>query len=161
MNKQVGTVFEGALTAEGIKFGIVCARFNDFFVSKLLDGAVDVIVRHGGDAKKISVAYVPGSYEIPFAVKKMLNTKKFDAVIALGVVIQGATPHAGYINSEVAKGLAQLGMEFGIPVTYGRVTADNLDQAVERSGCKSGNKGVDAALAAIEMVNLTRSIAKK
>ena len=158
MNKQVGTVFEGALTAEGMKFGVVCARFNDFFVSKLLDGAVDVIVRHGGDAKKISVAYVPGSYEIPFAVKKMLATKKFDAIIALGVVIQGATPHAGYINSEVAKCLAQLGLESGIPVTYGLITADNLDQAVERSGCKAGNKGGDAALAAIEMVNLTRSI---
>ncbi len=160
MNKQVGTVFEGALTAQGMKFGVVCARFNDFFVSKLLDGAVDVIVRHGGDAKKISVAYVPGSYEIPFAVKKMLATGKFDAIIALGVVIQGATPHAGYINSEVSKCLAQLGLEFGVPVTYGMVTADNLDQAVERSGCKAGNKGVDAALAAIEMVNLTRSIGK-
>lgn len=158
MNKQVGTVFEGALTAENMKFGIVCARFNNFFVSKLLDGAVDVIVRHGGDAKKISVAYVPGSYEIPFAVKKMLATGKFDAVIALGVVIQGATPHAGYINSEVAKCLAQLGLESGVPVTYGLITADNLDQAVERSGCKAGNKGGDAALAAIEMVNLTRSI---
>ena len=158
MNKQVGTVFEGALTAEGMKFGVVCARFNDFFVSKLLDGAVDVIVRHGGDAKKISVAYVPGSYEIPFAVKKMLATKKFDAVIALGVVIQGATPHAGYINSEVAKCLAQLGLESGIPVTYGLITADNLDQAVERSGSKAGNKGGDAARAAIEMVNLNRSI---
>jgi 6,7-dimethyl-8-ribityllumazine synthase len=158
MNKQIGTVFEGALTAEGMKFGIVCARFNDFFVSKLLDGAVDVIVRHGGDAKKIGVAYVPGSYEIPFAVKKMLATRKFDAVIALGVVIQGATPHAGYINSEVSKCLAQLGLESGIPVTYGLITADNLDQAVERSGCKAGNKGADAALAAIEMVNLSRSI---
>ena len=158
MNKQVGTVFEGALTAENMKFGVVCARFNDFFVSKLLDGAVDVIVRHGGDAKKISVAYVPGSYEIPFAVKKMLATKKFDAVIALGVVIQGATPHAGYINSEVAKCLAQLGLESGIPVTYGLITADNLDQAVERSGSKAGNKGGDAARAAIEMVNLSRSI---
>ena len=158
MNKQVGTVFEGALTAENMKFGIVCARFNNFFVSKLLDGAVDVIVRHGGDAKKISVAYVPGSYEIPFAVKKMLATGKFDAVIALGVVIQGATPHAGYINSEVAKCLAQLGLESGVPVTYGLITADNLDQAVERSGCKAGNKGGDAARAAIEMVNLSRSI---
>ena len=158
MNKQVGTVFEGALTAEGMKFGIVCARFNDFFVSKLLDGAVDVIVRHGGDAKEITVAYVPGSYEIPFAVKKMLKPGKFDAVIALGVVIQGATPHAGYINSEVAKCLAQLGLESGIPVTYGLITADNLDQAVERSGSKAGNKGGDAARAAIEMVSLCRSI---
>ena len=161
MDKKIGKVYEGALTAKGIRFGIVCARFNDFFTSRLLDGAVDAIVRHGGDAAQVSVAYVPGSYEVPFAVKKMLQTGAFDAVIALGVVIQGATPHAGYINSEVAKGLAQLGMEFGIPVTYGMVTADNLDQAVERSGCKSGNKGVDAALAAIEMVNLTRSIAKK
>ena len=158
MDKQVGEVFEGALTAQGLKFGIVCARFNDFFVSKLLDGAVDAIVRHGGSAADVSVAYVPGSYEIPFAVKKLLLTGKFDAVIALGVVIQGATPHAGYINSEVAKGLAQLGLEFGVPVTYGLVTADNLDQAVERSGCKAGNKGVDAALAAIEMVNLTANI---
>ncbi len=158
MNKQVGRVFEGALTAEGLKFGIVCARFNDFFVSKLLDGAVDAIVRHGGNAADVSVAYVPGSYEVPFAVKKMLQTGKFDAIIALGVVIQGATPHAGYINSEVAKGLALLGLESGVPVTYGMITADNLDQAVERSGCKAGNKGVDAALAAIEMVNLTRSI---
>jgi len=160
MDKKIGKVYEGALTAKGIRFGIVCARFNDFFTSRLLDGAVDAIVRHGGDAAQVSVAYVPGSYEVPFAVKKMLQTGAFDAVIALGVVIQGATPHAGYINSEVAKGLAQLGMEFGIPVTYGMVTADNLDQAVERSGCKSGNKGVDAALAAIEMVNLTRSIGK-
>ncbi len=160
MDKKIGKVYEGALTAKGIRFGIVCARFNDFFTSRLLDGAVDAIVRHGGDASQVSVAYVPGSYEVPFAVKKMLQTGAFDAVIALGVVIQGATPHAGYINSEVAKGLAQLGMEFGIPVTYGMVTADNLDQAVERSGCKSGNKGVDAALAAIEMVNLTRSIGK-
>ena len=158
MDKQVGEVFEGALTAQGLKFGIVCARFNDFFVSKLLEGAVDAIVRHGGSAADVSVAYVPGSYEIPFAVKKLLLTGKFDAVIALGVVIQGATPHAGYINNEVAKGLAQLGLEFGVPVTYGLVTADNLDQAVERSGCKAGNKGVDAALAAIEMVNLTANI---
>ena len=161
MDKKIGKIYEGALTAKGIRFGIVCARFNDFFTSRLLDGAVDAIVRHGGDAAQVSVAYVPGSYEVPFAVKKMLQTGAFDAVIALGVVIQGATPHAGYINSEVAKGLAQLGMEFGIPVTYGMVTADNLDQAVERSGCKAGNKGVDAALAAIEMVNLTRSIGKK
>ena len=161
MDKKIGKVYEGVLTAKGIRFGIVCARFNDFFTSRLLDGAVDAIVRHGGDASQVSVAYVPGSYEVPFAVKKMLQTGAFDAVIALGVVIQGATPHAGYINSEVAKGLAQLGMEFGIPVTYGMVTADNLDQAVERSGCKAGNKGVDAALAAIEMVNLTRSIVKK
>ena len=107
-NKSAGTVFEGSLEARGLKFGIVCARFNDFFVSKLLDGAMDAIVRHGGDANDVSVAYVPGSYEIPFAIKKMLRTEKYDAILALGVVIQGATAHAGYINSEVAKCLAQL-----------------------------------------------------
>ena len=158
IDKNVGNVYEGVLCAEGLKFGIVCGRFNEFFVSKLLSGAVDAIVRHGGDAKNIAVAYVPGSYEVPFAVKKMLDRKEFDAVIALGVVIQGDTPHASYINSEVAKGLAQLGFEYGVPVTYGMVTADNLEQAINRSGVKAGNKGVDAALAAVEMVNLARAI---
>jgi len=156
--KSAGTVFEGNLDAKGLKFGIVCARFNDFFVSKLLDGAMDAIVRHGGSGADVSVAYVPGSYEIPFAVKKLIQTGKYDAVLALGVVIQGATAHAGYINSEVAKCLAQLGLESGIPVTYGMITADNLEQAIERSGTKAGNKGVDAAVAAIEMVNLSRAI---
>ena len=147
MDKNAGKIFEGALCAEGIKIGIVCARFNDFLVS-----------RHGGDAQNVSVAYVPGSYEIPFGVKQMLERKEFDAIVALGVVIQGDTPHASYINSEVAKGLAQLGLEYGIPVTYGMITADNLEQAINRSGVKAGNKGVDAALAAIEMVNLSRAI---
>ena len=156
--KSAGTVFEGSLEARWLKFGIVCARFNDFFVSKLLDGAMDAIVRHGGDANDVSVAYVPGSYEIPFAIKKMLRTEKYDAILALGVVIQGATAHAGYINSEVAKCLAQLGLEFGVPVTYGMITAENLEQAIERSGTKAGNKGVDAALAAIEMANLNKAI---
>ncbi len=158
IDKTVGSVLEGVLDAKGLKFAIVCARFNDFFVSKLLSGAVDAIVRHGGSAADITVLYVPGSYEIPFAVKKALELKKFDAVLALGVVIQGATPHAGYINSEVAKCLAQLGLESGTPVTYGMITADNLDQAIERSGTKAGNKGVDAAVAAIEMANLNRAI---
>lgn len=158
MDKNAGMIFEGNLNAEGMKLGIVCARFNDFLVSRLLSGAVDAIVRHGGDAENIAVAYVPGSYEVPFAVKKMLDRKEFDAVIALGVVIQGDTPHASYINSEVAKGLAQLGFEYGVPVTYGMVTADNLEQAINRSGVKAGNKGVDAALAAVEMVNLARAI---
>ena len=157
-NKSAGTVFEGSLEARGLKFGIVCARFNDFFVSRLLDGAMHAIVRHGGDANDVSVAYVPGSYEIPFAIKKMLRTEKYDAILALGVVIQGATAHAGYINSEVAKCLAQLGLEFGVPVTYGMITAENLEQAIERSGTKAGNKGVDAALAAIEMANLNKAI---
>ena len=158
MEKNAGKVFEGALNAERMKLGIVCARFNDFLVSRLLSGAMYAIVRHGGDPAKVSVAYVPGSYEVPFAVKQMLETGAYDAVIALGVVIQGETPHASYINSEVAKGLAQLGFEYNVPVTYGMITADNLEQAISRSGVKAGNKGVDAALAAIEMVNLARAI---
>ena len=158
MNKTPGTVYEGSLEARGLKFGIVCARFNNFFVAKLLEGAMDALTRHGADAADVAVAYVPGSYEIPFAIKKMLDLKKFDAILALGVVIQGATPHAGYINSEVAKCLAQLGLESGIPVTYGMITADNLDQAIERSGTKAGNKGADAAVAAIEMANLVRNL---
>ena len=116
------------------------------------------IIYHGGNADDVAVAYVPGSYEIPFAVKKMLATGKFDAVIALGVVIQGATAHAGYINSEVSKCLAQLGLESGVPVTYGMITAENLEQAIERSGTKQGNKGVDAMLAAVEMANLNKAI---
>lgn len=160
LNKNAGTVYEGTLDAKGLKFGIVCGRFNDFFVSRLLSGAIDAIVRHGGDADDVSVAYVPGSYEIPFAVKQMVQRGEFDAVMALGVVIQGATPHASYINSEVAKGLAQISLESGVPVTYGMITADNLEQAIERSGTKAGNKGVDAALAAIEMANLTRVMKK-
>ncbi len=153
---NIGKTFEGTLEAAGLKFAIVAARFNDFFVSRLVDGAVDTIVRHGGDAQHIDLAWVPGAYEIPFAVKKFLAAQKYDAVIAVGAVIQGATPHAGYINSEVAKALAQLGMESGIPVTYGMITADNIEQAIERSGTKAGNKGADAAHAAIEMANLNK-----
>ena len=152
--------YEGDLQAQGLKFGLVAARFNDFFVSHLVEGAVDTIVRHGGNADDIALAWVPGSYEIPFAVKKMLDSKKYDAIIAMGVVIQGATPHAGYINNEVAKSLAQLGMEYGVPVTYGMITADNIEQAIERSGTKAGNKGADAAHAAIEMANLNRALGK-
>ena len=154
------TTYEGHLQATGLKFGLVAARFNDFFVSHLVDGAVDTIVRHGGNAADIELAWVPGSYEIPFAVKKMLNSGKYDAIIAMGVVIQGATPHAGYINNEVAKSLAQLGMESGTPVTYGMITADNIEQAIERSGTKAGNKGADAAHAAIEMANLNKALTK-
>lgn len=151
-----GKTFEGTFNAANLKFAIVCARFNEFFVSKLLSGAQDAIIRHGGAAEMIDVAWVPGSYEIPFAVKQLLARGEYDAIIALGVVIQGATPHAGYINSEVAKALAQLGLESGVPVTYGMITAENLEQAIERSGTKMGNKGVDAAVAAIEMANLVK-----
>ena len=153
-----GKIYEGMLQASGLRFGIVCARFNEFFVTKLLSGAIDAIVRHGGNAKNIETAWVPGSYEIPLIAAKMAKSGKYDAVLALGVVIQGATPHAGYINNEVAKSLAQIGMETGIPVTYGMITADNIEQAIERSGTKAGNKGADAAMAAIEMANLIKSM---
>ena len=158
MEKNNVVVLEGNFKADGLKIGAVCARFNDFFVNRLLEGAKDTFVRHGGKLENITVAYVPGSYEIPFAVKKLLQTGKFDAVIALGVVIQGATPHAGYINSEVAKSLCQLGLESGTPVTYGMITAEDIEQAIERSGTKAGNKGVDAMNAAIEMANLSKVI---
>ena len=158
MEKKEVKVLEGNFKAEGLKIGAVCARFNDFFVNRLLEGAKDTFVRHGGNLEDITVAYVPGSYEIPFAVKKLLQTGKFDAIIALGVVIQGATPHAGYINSEVAKSLCQLGLESGTPVTYGMITAEDIEQAIERSGTKAGNKGVDAMNAAIEMANLSKVI---
>ena len=157
---DVGKVYSGNLQADGLKFAIVCGRFNEFFVSKLLDGAVDTIIRHGGSAEDIDVAWVPGSYEVPFAVKKFVDTKRYDAIIALGVVIQGATPHAGYINAEVSKTLAQLALDSGLPVTYGMVTANNIEQAIERSGTKAGNKGADAAMAAIEMANLNQAFDK-
>ena len=161
MNNQIKSVYEGKFEARGLRFGIVCARFNEFFVSKLLNGAVDVIVRHGGRSDDIEVAWVPGCYELPLIVKKMLNSKRFDSVLALGVVIQGATPHAGLINAEVSKALAQLSLESECPVLYGIINADNIEQAIERSGTKAGNKGGDAAMAAIEMVNLLKVIPGK
>lgn len=159
MNNSVN-VYGGQLTATGLKIGIVCSRFNEFFVSKLLDGAIDTIVRHGGDAANIDVAWVPGSYEIPLAVQKLADSGRYDALIGIGVVIQGATAHADYINSEVAKGLAQVSMKSGIPVAYGVVTTENIEQAIERAGCKAGNRGADAAMTAIEMANLVRILPK-
>ena len=161
MNKQVKNVYEGTLDAKGLRIAIVCARFNEFFVSKLLEGAVDAVVRHGGKTDDIDVAWVPGSYEIPSVVKKFLSTKKYDAVIALGVVIQGATPHAGLISGEVSKGLSTLSLEFGIPVINGVINANDIEQAIERSGTKAGNKGSDAAKTAIEMANLMRAMPGK
>jgi 6,7-dimethyl-8-ribityllumazine synthase len=157
---EIGKTYEGNLQAAGLKFGIVCGRFNEFFVSKLLGGAIDTIVRHGGTADAIDVAWVPGAYEVPFGAKKFIEKGGYDAVIALGVVIQGSTPHAGFINAEVSKALAQIGLESGVPVAYGMVTADNIEQAIERSGTKAGNKGADAAMAAMEMANLNQAFAK-
>lgn len=158
MTDGQATTFEGKLTADGLSFGIVCSRFNEFFVSKLLDGAKDAIVRHGGSLERTNVAWVPGSFEIPLVVQRLAASGKYDAVIALGVVIQGSTAHANYINAEVSKGLAQISLKFGLPVIYGVVTTENIEQAIERSGTKAGNRGASAAVAAIEMANLMRTL---
>ena len=147
---------EGMLEAKGFRFGLVVSRFNNFFTDKLVEGALDCLVRHGADEKQIAVAYVPGSFEIPFAASKMVKSGNYDAVLCIGAVIRGDTPHFDYIAAEASKGIARLGMESNIPVVYGVITADNLEQAIERSGTKAGNKGWDAAMTAIEMVNLYR-----
>lgn len=154
MKRTAKNTYEGTLEAKGLRFAIACSRFNEFFVSKLLEGAMDTIVRHGGKADDVDVAWVPGSYELPMAANRFAYSGRYDAVIALGVVIQGATPHAGYINNEVSKALAQIGLESGCPCAYGVITAENIEQAIERSGTKAGNRGGDAAMAAIEMANL-------
>jgi len=153
-----GAVFEGQLVAKGLRFGIVCSRFNDFFTAKLLEGALDCITRHGGDPAKVEVAWVPGSFEVPLVAKRLAASKRYDAILALGMVIQGATAHAQHLNAEVAKGLAQVSLEFGLPVIYGVVSAENLEQAIERSGTKAGNRGASAAMAAIEMASLMQCL---
>ncbi|MFA5207008.1 MAG: 6,7-dimethyl-8-ribityllumazine synthase [Lentisphaeria bacterium] len=152
------TVYEGQLVASGLRFGIVCSRFNDFFTAKLLEGAVDCITRHGGDPAKIEVAWVPGSFEVPLIAKRLAASKRYDAVIALGMIIQGATAHAQHLNSEVAKGLAQISLEYDLPVVYGVVSVESLEQAIERSGTKAGNRGASAAAAAIEMASLMKRL---
>ena len=152
-------VVEGKLVAkEGMKVGIVAARFNEFIVSKLLSGAVDGLVRHGVEEENITAAWVPGAFEIPVMAKKMAESGKFDAVICVGTVIRGATSHYDYVCNEVSKGIAQVGMNTGIPVLFGIVTTENIEQAIERAGTKAGNKGYDCALSAIEMVNLVSQI---
>lgn len=149
---------EGNLTAKGLAFGIVASRFNDFITARLLDGALDALRRHGADEDKITVARVPGSFEIPLVAKRMAASRQFDAVICLGTVIRGATPHFEYIAGEVAKGVAMAGLETGVPIAFGVLTTDSIEQAVERAGTKAGNKGFDAACAAIEMANLLREL---
>jgi 6,7-dimethyl-8-ribityllumazine synthase len=151
-------IIEGKLTAKGKKFGVVISRFNDLISSQLLLGAQDCLVRHECNQDDITVAWVPGSFEIPLVAKKMANSKNYDAVICLGAVIRGGTPHFDYIASEVSKGIANVGLEAGLPVIFGIITADTIEQALERAGTKAGNKGWDAALSAIEMVNLMGKI---
>lgn len=150
--------FEGRLVADGLKFGIVISRFNEFITGKLLEGAKDALIRHGAGEENISVAWVPGTFEIPLAAKKMAASKKYDAVICLGALIRGATPHFDYIAAEASKGIAQVGLETGVPCIFGVITTESIEQAIERAGTKSGNKGFAAAEAAIEMANLLNNI---
>lgn len=149
---------EGKLTAGNNKFGIIVGRFNEFIGGKLLDGALDALRRHDADEEEIEVAWAPGSFEIPLVAQKMAKTGRFDAIICLGAVIRGATPHFDYVSAEVSKGVASVGLETGVPVIFGVLTTDSIEQAIERAGTKAGNKGFEAAMAAIEMVNLLEEI---
>lgn len=151
-------VLEGNLIAQGLKIGMVAGRFNEFIGSKLLSGAIDTLRRHGMDEDAISVAWVPGAFEIPLIAKKMAKSGKYDAVICLGAVIRGATAHFEYVSAEVSKGIASVGLDSEIPVIFGVLTVDSIEQAIERAGTKAGNKGSEAAAAAIEMVNLIKEI---
>ena len=151
-------LYEGKLVSEGIKVGIVCARFNEFIVSKLLGGCEDVLLRHGVRPDDIAVAWVPGAFEIPLIASKMAKSGKYDAVIALGAVIRGSTSHYDYVCSEVSKGVANVALNSDIPVMFGILTTDTIEQAIERAGTKAGNKGADCAQGAIEMVNLIRAL---
>jgi len=151
-------IFEGELQAKGLKFGIVVSRFNEFITSKLLDGAVDALVRHGAREDDIDLAKVPGSFEIPLIAKKMALKGTYNAIICLGTVIRGATPHFEYIAAEVSKGIASASLETGVPIAFGIITSDTIEQAVERAGTKSGNKGWDAAVTAIEMAQLQKKL---
>lgn len=149
---------EGKLIAEGLKVGIVVARFNEFIGSKLLGGAIDGLVRHGMNEDDIEVIWVPGAFEIPVMAQKMAQSKKYDAIICLGAVIKGSTSHYDYVCAEVSKGIASVSLQFGLPVMFGVLTIDNIEQAIERAGTKAGNKGYDCALSAIEMANLFRQM---
>jgi 6,7-dimethyl-8-ribityllumazine synthase len=154
----MGTVVQGHLNAQGKSFAIVISRFNEFISQKLLDGAMDCILRHGGDDKKVTVYWVPGSFEMPLIAQKLANSGKYNSIICLGSVIRGGTPHFEYIANEVTKGIAHVSLTSGIPTIYGVITTDNIEQAIERAGTKAGNKGWDAALNAIEMADLVNKI---
>jgi len=154
----LGKVFEGHLTAAGLKFGIVIARFNEFITGKLLAGAQDAIRRHGGDEAQVDVAWVPGAFEIPLAAQKLATGDRYDAVICLGAVIRGSTPHFDFVAAEASKGVAHAMMQTGTPIAFGILTTDTIEQAIERAGTKAGNKGFEAAVTAIEMANLLKTL---
>ncbi len=151
-------VYEGKLSGEGLKFAIVISRFNQFLTGKLLDGAMDALKRHGVDGESIEVAWVPGAFEMPLVAKRMAESKKYDAVVCLGAVVRGATPHFDYVAGEAAKGIAQVSLSTSVPTIFGVITCDTLEQAIERAGTKSGNKGFDAVISALEMANLLKSM---
>jgi 6,7-dimethyl-8-ribityllumazine synthase len=150
--------FDGKLEAKGLRFGIIVSRFNSFISERLLEGALDALLRHGADDKSIHVARVPGAFEIPLASKKMVKSGKYDAIICLGAVIRGSTPHFDYVAAEVSKGVASVSLESGVPIAFGVLTTDTIEQAVERAGTKAGNKGFEAAVTAIETVNLFKTL---
>lgn len=152
----MANVIEGKLDATGLKFGIVVSRFNSFICDRLVEGALDALVRHGAADADIDIVRVPGAFEIPVATKKMVAAGRYDAVICLGAVIRGSTPHFDYVASEVSKGVASVSLDSGVPVAFGVLTTDNIEQAIERAGTKAGNKGFEAAVSAVEMVNLFR-----
>ncbi len=149
-------IIEGKLLADGMKFGIIASRFNEFITNKLLGGALDTLIRHGASDDDITIAWVPGTFEIPITAMKMAQSGKYDAIICLGAVIRGSTPHFDYVASEASKGIAQVGLSTGVPTIFGVLTTENIEQAIERAGTKVGNKGSDAAVSAIEMINLFR-----
>jgi 6,7-dimethyl-8-ribityllumazine synthase len=149
---------EGKIVAKGMKFGIVASRFNDFICGRLIDGALDALTRAGAEEKDIAVYKVPGAFELPLTAKKLAKSGRFDAIICLGAIIRGATPHFEYISAEVSKGVASVSLETEVPVAFGVLTTDTIEQAIERAGTKSGNKGYDAAMSAIEMVDLFKKI---
>ena len=151
-------IYQGSLIGTGLKIGIVISRFNEFITSKLLGGALDTLERHGVSLDDIEIAWVPGSFEIPIAADKMASSRKYDAVICLGALIRGSTPHFDYIAAEASKGIAQVGLKTGVPTIFGVITTENIEQAIERAGTKVGNKGSDAAMTAIEMVNLFKQL---
>lgn len=153
-------IISAKLDAAGLKFGIIVSRFNEFVTSRLLAGAKDALIRHNAAEESLTVAWVPGSWELPLAAKAMIQSGRYDAVICLGCVIRGQTPHHEYIAAETSKGLAHVSLESGVPVGFGVLTTDTIEQAIERAGSKSGNKGADAALSALEMVNLLRSLGR-
>jgi 6,7-dimethyl-8-ribityllumazine synthase len=157
-NKKMIRIIEGQLVAEGLKIGVVVARFNEFINSKLLDGALDGLKRHGVKEEDIEILWVPGAFEIPLVAQKMAVSKKYDAVICLGTVIRGSTSHYDYVCSEVSKGVAHVGMATGVPTIFGVLTTESIEQAIERAGTKAGNKGFESAVTAIEMANLLKQI---